>query len=87
MVWRRLVMPGDFSVAEFHNMIQLSFGWDDDHLHLFHIHGKDYVSAKSTTLCLPVGCELVIKLLLGADTNHGSVFSNDNRPDARSFDP
>jgi hypothetical protein len=35
----------------------------------------------------PVGCELVIKLLLGADTNHNSVFPNDNRPGGRSFDP
>ncbi len=30
-----------------------------------------------------VGCELVIKLLLEADTNHGSVSSNDNHPGAR----
>jgi len=27
-----------------------------------------------------VGCELVFKLLPGADTNHGSVFPNDNLP-------
>jgi len=34
-----------------------------------------------------VGCELVFKLLLGAGTNHGSVFPNDNRPGERPFDP
>jgi hypothetical protein len=33
-----------------------------------------------------VGCELVLKPLLGADTNHGSVFPNDNLPDEQSFD-
>lgn len=42
MVWRRFVVPGDLSLAEFHDVIQLSFGWDDEHLHLFHIHGKDF---------------------------------------------
>ena len=34
-----------------------------------------------------VGCELVFKPLLGADTNHGSAFPNDNRPSERSFAP
>lgn len=42
IVLRRFVVPGDLSLAEFHDVLQLSFGWDDDHLHLFHIHGKDF---------------------------------------------
>ena len=42
MVWRRFVVPGALSLAELHDVIQLSFGWDDDHLHLFHVHGKDF---------------------------------------------
>ena len=34
-----------------------------------------------------VGCELAFKPLLGIDTNHGSVFPNDNRLSERFFDP
>ncbi len=34
-----------------------------------------------------VGCELEFKLLLAADTNHGSVFPNYNRPGERPYDP
>ena len=42
MVWRRLRIPGYTSLATFHHVIQTVFGWEDDHLHLFHIYGKDY---------------------------------------------
>ncbi len=42
MIWRRLRIPGSTSLAEFHQIIQIVFGWNDDHLHLFHIYGKDY---------------------------------------------
>lgn len=42
MIWRRLRIPGSTSLADFHQIIQIVFGWDDDHLHRFHIYGKDY---------------------------------------------
>jgi len=42
MVWRRLKIPGNTSLAQLHQTIQIAFGWDDDHLHQFHIYGKDY---------------------------------------------
>ena len=42
MVWRRIWISGTTSLAELHNIIQLSFGLDNEHLHLFHIYGKDY---------------------------------------------
>ncbi|RLA42977.1 MAG: plasmid pRiA4b ORF-3 family protein [Gammaproteobacteria bacterium] len=42
MIWRRLRIPGSTSLADLHHMIQIVFGWDDDHLHRFHIYGKDY---------------------------------------------
>ncbi len=42
MVWRRLRIPGNTSLAQFHKIIQLAFNWDDEHLHQFHIYGKDY---------------------------------------------
>ena len=42
MIWRRLRIPGDISLANLHHIIQAAYGWDDDHLHQFHIYGKDY---------------------------------------------
>ena len=42
MIWRRLRIPGHTSLADFHHVIQIIFNWDDEHLHRFHIHGKDY---------------------------------------------
>ncbi len=42
MVWRRLKIPGDTSLAQLHHIIQIVYNWDDEHLHQFHIYGKDY---------------------------------------------
>lgn len=42
MIWRRLQVPGNTSLAQLHHIIQISYGWDDDYLHRFHIYGKDY---------------------------------------------
>jgi Plasmid pRiA4b ORF-3-like protein len=41
-VWRRIKVPDSLSIAELHTVIQLLMGWDDDHLHRFRIHGRDY---------------------------------------------
>ena len=41
-IGRRLRIPGSTSLADLHHMIQIVNGWDDDHLHCFHIYGKDY---------------------------------------------
>ena len=42
MNWRRLRLPGSTSIADFHHIIQIAMGWDNDYLHCFHIFGKDY---------------------------------------------
>jgi hypothetical protein len=34
-IWRRLVLPGDWSLDVVHDAIQAAMGWDDKHLHLF----------------------------------------------------
>ncbi len=30
MVWRRLKIPGNISLAQLHHTIQIAFGWDDE---------------------------------------------------------
>ncbi|MEH6578411.1 MAG: plasmid pRiA4b ORF-3 family protein [Amphritea sp.] len=42
MIWRRLRIAGDTSLADLHHILQIAMGWDNDYLHCFHIYGKDY---------------------------------------------
>ncbi len=41
-VWRRVRLVDSLSIADLHRAVQLLMGWDDDHLHRFRIHGRDY---------------------------------------------
>ncbi|MFG2084845.1 MULTISPECIES: plasmid pRiA4b ORF-3 family protein [unclassified Spirillospora] len=34
-IWRRLVLPSDASLGALHDVIQVAFGWEHAHLHLF----------------------------------------------------
>ena len=42
MIWRRLLLRSDRTIANLHYAIQIAMGWTDAHLNRFHIHGKDY---------------------------------------------
>src|ERR1700758_2332117 len=42
MIWRRLLVRSDSTIADLHYTLQIAFGWSDSHLHCFHIQGKDY---------------------------------------------
>ncbi len=42
LIWRRILVRSDTSIADLHHIIQLAFGWTDSHLHRFVIHGKAY---------------------------------------------
>ena len=42
MIWRRMLLRSDHSIADLHYTIQIDMGWTNSHLHRFHIHGKDY---------------------------------------------
>lgn len=39
---RTLELPRDLNLAQFHEVLQASFGWTDSHLHLFNIGGLLY---------------------------------------------
>ncbi len=34
-VWRRLELPTEMTLAKLHDVLQIAFGWTDDHLHQF----------------------------------------------------
>jgi len=53
MVWRRLRIAGNTSLASLHYIIQISQRWEDDHLHCFHIYGKDYGISKDGGMGFP----------------------------------
>jgi Plasmid pRiA4b ORF-3-like protein len=42
MIWRRLLVSTGTNIAQLHGYIQIAFDWTGEHLHRFHIHGKDY---------------------------------------------
>ncbi|KAG0177293.1 hypothetical protein DFQ28_004346, partial [Apophysomyces sp. BC1034] len=49
MIWRRILVRSDSSLEDLHEIIQLSMGWDADHLYCFKVNGKDYGSAGALT--------------------------------------
>ena len=42
LVWRRLLVASEMSLAELHYALQIAFDWSGEHLHRFSIHGRDY---------------------------------------------
>jgi hypothetical protein len=42
MIWRRLLVTSDSTIAQLHDIVQIAMGWEDLHLHQFRIHGKTY---------------------------------------------
>ena len=41
-ICRRVLVRGDTTLAELHHIIQVVMGWENRHLHSFHLWGKDY---------------------------------------------
>ena len=42
LIWRRLLVPSDTTIAQLHTILQTAMGWEDLHLHRFRVHGKEY---------------------------------------------
>src|SRR5215510_51971 len=45
LIWRRLLVSAETSLADLHYILQLVMGWTNSHLHRFLIHGQEYGSA------------------------------------------
>ena len=45
LIWRRLLVHSDTTLAHLHAILQIVFAWSDEHLHGFHIHGQEYGSS------------------------------------------
>jgi Plasmid pRiA4b ORF-3-like protein len=42
LIWRRLLVCSDCTIAELHVTLQTALGWSDEHLNRFVIHGREY---------------------------------------------
>ena len=42
LIWRRLLLCGDHTLADLHYVLQIVFGWNGEHLHGFRLHGREY---------------------------------------------
>lgn len=41
-IWRRILVPGEFTLLQLHDVLQVVMGWTNSHLHQFTISGEDY---------------------------------------------
>lgn len=41
-IWRRILLPSDTLLSDFHYVIQIFMGWHNSHLHQFIVDGKHY---------------------------------------------
>ena len=41
-IWRRLLVPAGLTLDALHDVLQAAMGWDDSHLHEFHIGSKRF---------------------------------------------
>jgi len=44
-IWRRVLLPATATLGDLHEVIQVLFGWDGDHLHVFEAGKKRYSDA------------------------------------------
>lgn len=42
LIWRRLLVRSDTTLAQLHRMLHILFAWSNDHLYRFHIVGRDF---------------------------------------------
>jgi hypothetical protein len=49
LIWRRVLVPSDVTLAHLHAILQILFAWSNEHLHSFHIHGKEDGSSGAPT--------------------------------------
>ena len=55
LIWRRLLVRSDMTLAHLHTILQIVFDWSGAHLHTFHLHGKDYGSNGADTRHVRLG--------------------------------
>src|SRR5579863_5933165 len=42
LIWRRVQVTGDYTLAQLHRVLQVVMGWENYHLYMFRIGSKKY---------------------------------------------
>jgi hypothetical protein len=50
LIWRRILVHNNSTIADLHFILQIAFSWSDFHLHRFRIHGQDYGISRAGTM-------------------------------------
>jgi hypothetical protein len=45
-IWRELSVPADYTLGDLHGIIQMAFGWENDHMHSFTVNSVEYGMAE-----------------------------------------
>lgn len=46
MIWRQLEVPATVTLAQLHEVLQISFAWSGEHLYRFTVHGREFGSGE-----------------------------------------
>jgi hypothetical protein len=77
MVWRRLLVRSDSTIADLHYTIQIAMGWSDVHLNRFHIHGQDFGVYHDGGICFSDNPEKVLLSAFGFRTRERFFYEYD----------
>ncbi len=61
-VWRRLLVPPDIPLDEFHLVLQIAMGWENDHLHGFRLRTKQPQRQRRSWVYLETQDEEMLRL-------------------------
>jgi hypothetical protein len=100
-IWRRIQVPGAFSLAQLHRALQVAMGWENYHLYLFRLGSKRYgppeeddplrlIDAKRTRLSrlLPhVGTRVIYLYDFGDNWEHELLLEGILMPDPDAIYP
>jgi hypothetical protein len=77
LVWRRLLVRSDSTIADLHYTIQIAMGWSDVHLNRFHIHGQDFGVYHDGGICFSDNPEKVLLSAFGFRTRERFFYEYD----------
>ncbi|WP_291585269.1 plasmid pRiA4b ORF-3 family protein [Bacteroides sp.] len=76
-VWRKVIVPADFTFLRFHNVIQIAFGWDD--YHLFEFEYKEYQGNIRITVPPEDDFDFGVKTLDASKVKLSKIFTENTR--------
>ncbi|MFW5754049.1 MAG: plasmid pRiA4b ORF-3 family protein [Marinilabiliaceae bacterium] len=102
-IWRRLLIPADLFLHDFHKVLQTTMGWDNQHIHLFlkgnkmfgseetgwgsGPHFQDYTAIRVNDLLRQPGDKMIYQYDMGDDWRHAVELEKEVNPDPDAYYP